>query len=991
MSSKILWKLIASALFLAYALHHLFPIESTPFEEAIQAQVSANQDGFKALLTEARERVATDSAAATAKGETSQTTIYSALYDIGAGKGKSGKTVDLQKEFFPDLRVVTDPNIARRNSYLLRDILQRAQGKLKLGLDLEGGVSFTLRVDPKNFEVNAEELEKMRSDAIRDATKGLRNPNDPALANPQEKEAATKKWNEAIATATQTAEKNASDTTESAKDRIKQALERAIAVMETRVNSLGVSEPLIRVVGDYSIEIQLAGENAANNPEILNTLKKPARLEFKLVHRYETPAPGTPEHRIVLLRENPADEASPMTNYEVLYLRDEDRQTGIIRETPLYVKRKADASGNIIKRASARQGQPEEDSPFHTVMEFTSDGARKFGRLTGVIAEKNNEELDLHGALRTSGRLAIVLDGKLVQAPGVSPMNSRLRPDKNTNRFHALDSGSASIGAQTLKEAQDLANVLNNPLEFPLTLQDSKQIGASLAKDAKEKSINASAVGIGLILVFMLVYYLWAGLISVVGLVLNVVLMLGLMAAFEARITLPGVAALVLTIGMAVDANILIFERIREELSMGKPFKAAVHSGYDRAQATILDVNLTSLMSAAILIYMGTGPVRGFGIILAIGLITTVFTSLVTCRALQEFCVEKNILNRIFGLNLFKGNTRYQFLNVAKPAFAISWMLAVASIAAIAVRGSDAFSKDFKGGEAAVVKIVPGSTQLDAGEIQKIAATAGVADVTATYQSALSGSNEVTLRIETELSSGKKTDAGTPLPDFTQVNKAIQAVRDKHPGHFPQGKLDEVVVGRESIGGAVSENLQRNALLSIFFALLGIAIYVALRFEAGMGLGAFISSLHDVLLTSGLYILAGKQFSISMIAAILMVIGYSINDTIVVFDRIREEMKRNPGMSLRDVIHLSINRTLSRTVLTSATIFLSALALWLLGAGDVQEYGLIFVLGVVTGTFSSIYIASPIFYWWHKGQRDSVERAEAQVRYSWEAGSEKAK
>ena len=979
MSSKIFWKLLASVLFLAYALHHLFPLQTTPFDKYIETRATANQEDFKKVLEEARGRVTayhdTDVPA-----EKKSKTIYEALRDIGAGRGKSGVPIKLE-QFFTDMTLVNDLNIERRNNFVLQELLLQSQGKLKLGLDLQGGASFTLRIDTKHFEPKPEDVEAARKVALKEATQGLLNPEDPGIPAEQKAEV-SQKWEEALTKADKRAKEIAEENASAAKVRLKEGLERVVTIMEGRVNATGVAEPMIRRVGSDSIEIQLPGADAANDPNIINALKKPAKLEFSMVHRYLRPDSGMPEHKIVPLRETPGDQASPIINYEVLYLRREDRKTGKVEETPYYVRAKADAGGNIIKMARGREAAPGEDTPYTTVMEFTSEGAKKFGQLTGAIADKNNEELDKYGSVQSQGALAIVLDGKLQQAPGLAR--------RGNERYRAIDAGSAIIGANSLRDAVDLANVLNNPLEFELELQDSKQVGASLAEDAKEKSISAATVGIGLVLVFMVLYYLWAGLISVVGLVLNVVLMLGIMAAFQATITLPGVAALVLTVGMAVDANILIFERIREELSEGKAFKTAVQNGYDRAQATILDVNLTSLMSAVILMWQGTGPVRGFGVILAIGLVTTVFTSLVTCRALQEFCVNKNMLTHIFGLNLFKGNTKFRFLNVAKPAFTLSWIIALSGVAMLLYRGNDVLSKDFKGGEAAVVRVVKGKTPLNTGEIIAAAKAAGVGDVTANYQTALGGEQEVTLRIETELSATatKRLELKEKLPDFTQANKAVAAVAKAFPEHFPQGMLDDLVVGRESIGGAVSEGLQRNALLSMFLALLGIAIYVGLRFEAGMGMGAFLSSLHDVLLTSGLYILAGKQFSIAMIAAILMVIGYSINDTIVVFDRIREEMKRHPGMNLRDVIHLSINRTLSRTVLTSLTILLSAIALWLLGAGDVKEYGLIFVFGVFTGTFSSIYIASPIFYWWHRGERGSVEQAEAQVRYEWEAGSE---
>jgi SecD/SecF fusion protein len=200
--------------------------------------------------------------------------------------------------------------------------------------------------------------------------------------------------------------------------------------------------------------------------------------------------------------------------------------------------------------------------------------------------------------------------------------------------------------------------------------------------------------------------------------------------------------------------------------------------------------------------------------------------------------------------------------------------------------------------------------------------------------------------------------------------------------------VDQLMLSREAVGGSVSSELRMNAIWSVLLALLGIGIYVTLRFESGFGVAAMVATLHDVLMTVALFVLFGGQFNATLIAAILLIIGYSINDTIVVFDRIREELDSNPSRSLRDIIHMAINRTLSRTILTSATVFLCAVALFVFGAGDVRLYGEIFIYGVLTGTFSSIFIASPIFYWWHKGERKGVDDAELPKSYSWEAGSD---
>jgi SecD/SecF fusion protein len=988
MSKKIFWKLFASALFLAYAVSHLIPFQTTPFETYIQDRADFKQAEFKTLLTEATARVKAwdDKTVPDAK---KSKTLYAAIKDIGEGKGTSGTVTDLTQFF--DIRIVNDPNVPRRNTYLLKELLVQSQGKLKLGLDLQGGVSFTLRIDPKNFEAKDSDIAEARKSIRRELTKGLVNP-ERADLSPADKAAAQTKWDAALAPLEARAKAAAEEKAAAAKDRLSEGLARAISVMEGRVNQFGVAEPVIRIIGNDSIEIQLPGADAANNPDAIENLKKPAKLEFRMVHRYEKPPAGAIEHSTIPLKEEPQNASSPIKVYEVLFQRREVKATdagdgsghkpGDIIETPLYVEKQAVAAGNIVSKAAP---QSQDGFTWHTSISFTSEGSKKFEGLTGKIAEQNNRNL---GTNFESGSMAIVLDGKLVLAPGI-----KINAD---GRYYAIGGGGASIDQSNQKEAADLSNVLNNPLEFPLELMDSKQIGATLADDAKLKSAVAAIVGIGATILFLLLYYLWGGLIASLGLVINTVLMLGIMATFGATITLPGVAALVLTLGMAIDANILVYERVREEIATGKPLRAAIQSGYNRAQATIIDANLTSLLSAGILIFLGTGPIKGFGVILAIGLVTTVFTCLVTCRGLQELSVSLGFMKTIFGINIFKGKTNFHFLDYAKPAFIGAFIVTIAALGNIFYKGADAFSKDFKGGEAAVVSVAMDKPEIPITDIIQTINDAGVLDVTAAYQSALGGDQQKTLRIETELTAHAKPIPGAApyvtttklLASYPQAEKAVKTIRAKYPDRFPAGDLDSIIVGGESVGGAVSENLKSNAIISMILALLGIAIYVSLRFETGMGLGAFVSSLHDVLLTAGLFILVGKQFSMAMIAALLMVIGYSINDTIVVFDRIREEMKLHPNLPLRDVVHLGINRTLARTILTSATTLFCALSLWQLGAGDVTEYGLIFIFGIISGTFSTIYIAGPIFYWWHKGQRGSVEKAEEKVRYEWEAGAD---
>ena len=896
------WKIAVSLVALAVAWFEFHPVTPTPLDQFVPTQVIAQKPEFDKLHAEALERVKRYKDAAAAADQKS-VSYFQALRDIGEGRGRSAP-VDLRPFFFTEAQIISEPDQAKRNGIVLKQLLVSSQGRLKLGLDLQGGVSFTLKVDPTGAESG------QKSDGDKSGV--------------------------------------------SHADMVAQAIQ----VMEQRVNQFGVAEPVIRPVGDLSLEVQLPGEDAANNPDVIDALKKPAKLEFRQVHRFERPAETEREHSLRSLPVDPTlGAASAISTYEVLSLRDVDARTGAITVTRYYVRKAADATGKIIRTAS---GRSDDGISFYVDMKFTDEGSRKFGDLTARIAEGN---------ARTIGQLAIVLDGKLQSAPTVRD---------------AIRGGGATItGSFSREEAVELANVLNNPLEFPLLIQDVTSVGPSLAKDAQGKSVVASLVAVGLVIFFMVGFYVWGGFIAILGMILNLLMILGAMAYFGATITLPGVAALVLTLGMAVDANILIFERVREEAALGKDRSAALREGYARATWTIVDANLTTLLTALILVFMGTGPIRGFGITLTIGIFTTVFTSLVTCRGLQELALSQGVMTRVFGLPVFRPTLQIPFLDYARAAFIASWLIIAVGLGQLAIKGKEAFGKDFRGGESTLIALAPGAA-VDTGKIVALAGSVGLPDTTVTVQTPVGG-GEPTLRIETELTKDKSKG------EFANVAAIVGAIQAKHPEVLKDrsAPVDKLMLSREAIGGSVSSELRSDAVWSVILALLGIGLYVSLRFETGFGVAAMVATLHDVLLTVALFVFFGGQFNATLIAAILLIIGYSINDTIVVFDRIREELQANPGRGLRDVIHFAVNRTLSRTTLTAATVLLCAVALWAFGAGDVRLYGEIFIYGVLTGTFSSIFIASPVFYWWHKGDRKGVDAAELPRTYSWEAGSDK--
>lgn len=713
-----------------------------------------------------------------------------------------------------------------------------------------------------------------------------------------------------------------------------QQLQDARQVVLERVDGLGVAEPVVRLKGDNLIEVQMPGINTEDNPNIAETIGAPALLEFKLVHRTQRPTPG----------------ATPPLGYEIKMQEFED-DDGEIVEEPVYVKIIPVMTGEIIQEASPQITQT---GGYEVGMDFNAEGRKQFAEVTGQIAAENTPN--------NIGRLAIVLDGKLVSSPTVR---------------ERINSDSARItGRFTQREAFELANALNNPLAVQMEVAELYEVGPTLASDARNASIRAGLFGGLLVVVFMVAYYGLAGLVSMLAVALNLFLVIGALASFDATITLPGVAALVLTIGMAVDSNILIFERIREEIKAGKSTHNALIAGFDKAFSTIVDANVTTLITALILVWLGTGPVRGFGVTLSAGILATVFCSLVFTRLLLELFVTSGIVKKPFTFQLFK-DTKIEFLNYAQRSFIASWVLVLIGTISFIFHFDEAFGIDFTGGDEVSVAY---DQRLTSSEVATVADSATFANEAGEELSF----GEVNIFFQTPLGADQpvmivQTEPGKGEQFFAALANA-----------YPEANLSNI--GLTQIGSAVGEEVTRSAILSILVALFGILLYIAFRFEFGYGLGAVVATVHDMLMTIGIFVTLGEvfglgsgQFSAPMIAAILMTVGYSINDTIVVFDRVREELELNPGMNLRKVIHLSINRVLNRTILTSITTLFASLTLFIFGAGVIKDFAFVFIIGILTGTFSSMFIAGPVFYWYHKGDRKSVERGEILPSYDWTA------
>lgn len=861
-NKSIFWKFVITGLVILWAVSSMVPFDDTPFEDFIKTRATAHTQEFAELLAKAGERV---QKGATKANPDKSPTLYIALRDYS-----DANNIDLSK-FFPEINVRDIKVLKKRNDVLLKELYRQSKGAIKKGLDLQGGVSFTLEVDDK---------EKLNSD------EQLR----------------------------------------------KGQLEDVLTVMNKRVNGLGVTEPTIRIMGNSAIEVQMPGVSLKDNPEAIEELSRPAKLEFKLVHRFETPSSAKPPAREIPV------------GYEVKLM--EEERNGKLIEKPFYVKKRPEATGGIVARASAGM---EDANRFRVDMEFTSEGSKTFERITRSILEEDQKT-------GVKQPLAIVLDGRLLSAPNIQSV---------------ISSRGQITGSFSRREAIELANALNNPLAFGLKRTSLSEIGPSLAEDAKDKSYTAAAIGTAAVIVFMILIYTWFGVIALISVLANIVILIGVLASFSATITLPGIAALILTIGMAVDSNILVFERMREELKRGKTLWTSLELGYEKAFSTIVDANITTLLSAIILYIFGTGPVKGFGVTLAVGIFTTLFCALVFSRAMLELVVKFGWVKKALTFSLIRDNTAVNFFKYARPSFAISWLIVLIGVGVIAMRGEKTLSIDFTGGDVVTVAFDP-ANKIPIGEITALSESTsdtGLGEIQAAYKTDLSSKAEnLVLQVESEKG---------------------QRVFDKLAKQFPDAKLH--MIAQQSVGAAVSKSITIDAFKALGLSLLVILLYVAVRFEFSYGVGAIVATVHDVVLTVGLYVILGLwgigtgQFSAAMIAAVLMVMGYSINDKIVVFDRIREELTLKPTMTLRDIINYAINRTLSRTLLTSLSTFLAALALFLFGTGIIVDFSLVFMLGIVVGTFSSIFIASPVFYWWNKGSRAKVAKeSDKQVVHEWE-------
>ena len=675
-------------------------------------------------------------------------------------------------------------------------------------------------------------------------------------------------------------------------------LDQAVEVIRKRVDYFGGGEPIISPVSNDRILVEIPGLDTAKIQEARDQLSRVAKLEFRLVY---------PDNGQKLKAIDDGKDVIPPEYRIESYKMQREGEKPI--EERLLLRKKADLSGEHVSNAGASY----EKDGWVVHMRFDPEGAKEFGRIT---------------AANVHHRFAIVLDGVIQSAPVIQD---------------AIYGGDAQItGRFTEEEARGLASVLENPLQTPVSIEEERSVSPTLGLDSIHASIIAGLIGLGVVLACVLLYYRLAGLVADLGLLINLILLLGAFKLVPGGVvlTLPGIAGVILTIGLSVDANVLIFERLREEMALGKTLKVALNTAYEKAFSSIFDANVTTLITAFILFLTATGPVKGFAIVLTLGILVSLFTALIVGRNCLGWLVDTQRLKRISMLHLISAQN-INFLGKGFIACMCSLALLIAGATAFYLRGEKNFGVDFRGGDMATLSA---PAKIDIGQVRAALKPLGFADAPI-QESMQSGKSYMTIR--------------TPLNTSDKVEKQIMQTLPNAGFH---------VEGSERVGALVGGELAKRSLIALGLGILGILIFVSFRFELSFAVGAIVALLHDVLITVGMFALLGRELTLTMVGAVLTIAGYSINDTIVVYDRIREGLASGRRGTIEEIMNSSINQTLSRTILTSTVTLIPILCLFFFGGAVLRDFSLAIIIGVVVGTYSSIFIASPIVLWWTRAR-----------------------
>jgi SecD/SecF fusion protein len=825
---------------------------------------------------------------------------------------------------------------------------------LNLGLDLKGGMHLVLEVDLDQAVNNAlnrsamdlKDLAERRNLALR-VGEAAKQSLVVTLVNKDE-QAAFGKWlkeefPQLEAGAPQRQDGSLVYTLKLKPDEIRQLSERTLSqsleVMRNRIDQFGVAEPVIVRQGTDQIVVQLPG---IQDPQrAMDLIGQTAQLEFKLVD--DTTALNLEELIDKALKDGKlkpgytreqlnaalADKLPPET--EVYIEKRLDRETGRVLNVPILLKKKVLLTGDAVKNAAVRIGDYNE--PYVSV-DFNRRGAEQFGRITGENVKK---------------RLAIILDGVVRSAPVIQ---------------ERIGGGKAQItGSYTSEEAHDLAIVLRaGALPASVKIVQNITVGPTLGADSIRKGLYSGLIGTLLVVAFMIFYYRFSGFVANYALILNIIMLLGCLSLLGATLTLPGIAGIILSIGMAVDSNVLIYERMREEFAAGKPLKSGIDGGYDKAFWTIIDSHVTTLITALVLFLFGTGPIKGFAVTLSLGVTLNLFTALYGTRVVYDWLLLKRWLSALSFRQLFQ-KPNLDFISQRRYAYILSALLSIMGLLAFVQysRGVGNLGVEFSGGV---------MVQFEAAKPFPVAQ----------YRSVLDQEGWGHAEIQ-PLEGGLMLKVKMTEESVGQLADKLAAVLNKG---LPEGGFK--VAGTSEIGASISKDLRQKAIIAIVISLIGIIAYIAWRFEFVFGVAAAVATFHDVLAVLGVFYFMGKEITLLVVTALLTLAGYSLTDTVVVFDRIRENLARRRG-TLGEIINASVNEVLSRTIVTTTTVFLVVVALYFFGGVVLEDFALAMILGVVVGTYSSVFVASPIIFSWRK----EVKRVEVKREKVVELAAQKQK
>ncbi len=814
-----------------------------------------------------------------------------------------------------------------------------APGGLRLGLDLQGGMHLVLKVNLKKAEENTLEfaandlkdaLAEQSISAVRTSTPSADTviftlPN--AGAVDKVKKIITDDFPD-IDARIEAKEGNFPRIFLALKSEKRQfiknhAVNQSLEILRNRIDQFGVTEPVIIRQGEDEIVIQLPG---VKDPErALKLLGDTAQLEFKLVA--DTAGMNLQElvHQAKIAKEwqdgesmkklNRALQNKLPDNTSINFEKEVDKKTKKEILIPILLENKILMTGDMIKDAQVRIGGSFNEP--YVSLDMTSHGGKVFAHVT----ESN-----------VGRRLAIVLDDVIRSAPVI--------------RDRILGGSAQITGSFSHEEAADLAIVLRvGALPAPVDIIQNMSVGASLGQDSIAQGLTSGIWGAILVLAFMIIYYRLSGFIANTAMIFNIVLLFAVLAVLNATLTLPGIAGIILSIGMAVDANVLIYERMREEFAIGKSVRSCVEAGYDKAFSSIVDSQVTTLITALALFLFGTGPIKGFAVTLSLGIIFNLFTVLFYSRFVFDAISTIKPLKRIKFMTMLS-KSKFDFLRIRNLAFAFSGTLvAIGLIAFIQVsRGQANLGVDFSGGSLLQYKA---SQDFTMSEVRQAFEKSAMPEVDLQKVE-----NEQRLIVKV-----KKSEA--------VVSKLAEKVNKILAAELPDKGFN--LESESEIGSSVSSSLRNQAILAILLSFVGVIIYLAFRFDIRFGVAAAVSTFHDVIVMVGICWVMNMEFTLLIVTALLTLAGYSLNDTVVVFDRIRENVLKTEKKSLTLVINTSINETLSRTVITGLTTLFTLLALLFFGGAVIHDFAFVLTAGILFGTYSSIFVASPLLTLWKKG------------------------